>query len=133
MDERAEYLANLESIRVESDKSYDKALTALSSGCIATTLLTMKELRNEQVSHEWMIYFILTTLGISLVVTILSFLVASNVTYKKIESVFSSQEDKSTVDWVLILNYTSGVAFLLGFVFLGIFVSCNFHASICNH
>ena len=129
MEEREKYLANLEIIRVESHKSYDKVLTALSSGGIVTTLLTMKELRGEQVFSEWMIYVVLTLLAVSLFSTILSFLATANIVYKQIEAEYNSQEFKSKVDWTSILNYTSGAAFLLGFVLLGIFVSCNFNAN----
>lgn len=123
----------LEAIRVQSHVTYDKVLITLSSGGLVATMVAMSELyKSQKVTHEWMIYAVIATLGISILITMWSFLMAACAAEQRMITPTGERQDLNTrkIDLskaIKRLNIVSGVFSCLGILLLGIFISTNFH------
>ncbi len=132
MDEReSRYRKLLETLKQQSQESYDKTVLSLSAGALGVSFAFVKDIVGSWPAQEpswlftaWIFW------GLSVTAVLFSFLCSQKALRKAIKQVDDGQIDSMKLGGALnkvtiILNNAAGIAFLLGVISMIKFVSYN--------
>ena len=127
-------IVNMEQLTMNS---YDKTLTALSSGAIGISFLYYKELFDRNIVRNWLIITSWISWTLSLAILLIAFFITSlaiRVIYRQINegTIYDETPGKGYNLASRILTWISGLLFLIGIIFFLIFVLNNMGGIICH-
>lgn len=126
-----QYREMLESLKQSSQDSYDKTVISLSGGALGISFAFVKDIVGEWPANSTGWLFAAWVLwGLSVLSVLFSFLCSQKALQKAIEKVDAGKMYEKNLGGCLnlitiILNYSSGICFLLGVFTMVIFVAYN--------
>jgi hypothetical protein len=122
----------LVSAELEGSRLFDKAILTLAAGSFALSLAVIKQIFPSFISNKYLLALAWTSFVISILSTLISFLTSQHACSKQREILenifFSNNEDKlinRAAIWTKCLNWLSIISFIIGVIFLAIFVFSN--------
>lgn len=112
--------------------SFDKAILTLASGAFVVSITFIKDIIPNIIPHtKYFLLFSWIAFGISIGVTLSSFLTSQHCCLKKIEKLNCSNENTIVIlpedKWTEILNWTSFIFFIIGIICIITFAGLNFY------
>ena len=127
----SQYRESLETLKQQSQESYDKTVLSLSAGALGVSFAFVKDIVGSWPAQKpsWL-FIAWVCWGLSVTAVLFSFLCSQKALRKAIKQVDNGEIDRIKLGGVLnqvtiILNSTAGIAFLLGVISMIIFISYN--------
>ncbi|POY34704.1 hypothetical protein C3K47_18900 [Solitalea longa] len=133
LDLLKEYKLELLKVYEKSQETFEKQLSYISAGALGASMLFIEKIvKDISLSHlKWMLCASWFFLGLTLVVNLISHLLSARNTYKTIQDIDNEEYDATKASrrnqFITNVNYGTVGTFLLGIIFLILFVTINIY------